>query len=158
MRKAIEVLLISLLLLLTVGHSIANDTPNTVNKLDTLTQARQQISQKNWPAAIAELKRVNESDNADWNNLMGFSLRKGDKPDLIAAERYYSEALRIDPKHRGALEYSGELYLMTGNLSKAEERLSALGRICFFPCEEYTDLKNAVLRFKTNGNKYVAPQ
>ena len=94
--------------------------------------------------------------NADWNNLMGYSLRKSGAPDLAAAERHYLEALRIDPKHRGALEYSGELYLMKGDLPKAEKQLAALDKVCFLPCEEYTDLKKAVQAFKANGNRYVA--
>jgi tetratricopeptide (TPR) repeat protein len=89
---------------------------------------------------------------------MGYSLRKAATPDLNAAERYYNEALRIDPKHRGALEYSGELYLMKGDLAKAEQRLAALDKACFMPCEEFTDLKKAVQAFKANGNKFVAPK
>ena len=71
------------------------------------------------------------------------------------SERYYNEALRIDPKHKGALEYSGELYLMMGDLPKAEQRLTALDKACFLPCSEYKDLKNAVAKYKANGNKYV---
>ena len=61
-----------------------------------------------------------------------------------AAERYYNEALRIDPKHRGALEYSGELYLMMGDLPKAEERLTRLDKVCVLSCAEYRDLKKAI--------------
>src|SRR5213078_3527856 len=71
-----------------------------------------QIAVKQWRNAIDELKRINDTGSADWNNLMGYSLRKGKTPDLDGAEKFYNEALRIDPKHRGALEYSGELYLM----------------------------------------------
>ncbi len=71
---------------------------------------------------------------------------------------FYNEALRIDPKHRGALEYSGELYLILGDLAKAEQRLATLDKVCTFGCEEYTDLKKAVARFKAAGNKYVAAQ
>ena len=121
-----------------------------------LATARTLIAQKKWPEAIAELRRVNETGMADWNNLMGYSLRKSGAPDLAAAERHYLEALRIDPKHRGALEYSGELYLMKGDLPKAEKQLAALDKVCFLPCEEYTDLKNAMQAFKANGNRYVA--
>ena len=87
---------------------------------------------------------------------MGYSLRKADPGNLAEAEKFYNEALRIEPKHRGALEYSGELYLMTGNLPLAEQRLAALDKACFLPCEEYTDLKRAVARYKAAGNKYVA--
>jgi tetratricopeptide (TPR) repeat protein len=123
---------------------------------DPLATARTRIAEKKWPAAIDELKRVNATGSADWNNLMGYSLRKGKAPDLPGAEKYYEAALRIDPKHRGALEYSGELYLMTGELPKAEQRLAMLEKVCSTKCEEYVDLKQAVARFKAAGNHYVA--
>jgi hypothetical protein len=58
--------------------------------------------------------------------------------------KHYNEALRIDPKHRGAHEYIGEAYLMVNNLPKAKEHLGALDKLCFFPCSEYTELKNAI--------------
>jgi len=125
---------------------------------DKLAAARTQIAAKQWRGAIDELKRVNDTGSADWNNLMGYSLRKGKTPDLDAAEKFYDEALRIDPKHRGALEYSGELYLMKGDLATAEKRLAALDKICRLPCEQYTDLKKAVERYKAAGNKYVAAE
>ena len=115
---------------------------------DPLAAARTQIAQKRWPEAIAELKQVNATGSADWHNLMGYALRKNQPPDYAAAERHYDEALRIDPKHRGALEYSGELYLLTGRLDRAEARLAALDKACFLPCEEYTDLKKAVEQYK----------
>ena len=134
------------------GH--AADSPEPAN--DKLTPARTQIAAKNFPAAINELKRINDTGSADWNNLMGFSLRKAATTDYAAAEKFYDEALRIDPKHRGALEYSGELYLIIGNLPKAEERLATLDKVCKLPCEEFTDLKKAVARYKANGNKVVA--
>ena len=44
---------------------------------------------------------------------------------------------------------------MTGNLPMAEQRLAALDKACFLPCEEYSDLKRAVARYKAAGNKYV---
>ena len=124
-------------------------------KGDALVTARTLIQQKKWAAAVDELKRANETASADWNNLMGYSLRQGTPPDHAGAERFYDAALRIDPRHRGALEYSGELYLITGDLPKAEQRLAALDKACTLPCEEHTDLKKSVARFKANGNKYV---
>src|SRR5262245_6102193 len=123
---------------------------------DPLGTVRTAISKKDWAGAIAELKRINATSDADWNNLMGYTLRKQNPPDYEAAERYYSEALRIDPKHKDALEYSGELYLIVGKLPEAEARLATLDKLCFLPCEQYTDLKNAVARYKAAGNKYVA--
>lgn len=134
----------------------ADSTPAASPAADKLAVARAEIQAGRWMAAIEELKKVNDTGSADWNNLMGYSWRKAKQPDYAAAERYYDEALRIDAKHRGALEYSGELYLMKGDLAKAEERLARLDKACFLPCEEYADLKKAVARFKANGNKYVA--
>ena len=120
---------------------------------DKLEPVRAQIAAKNFPGAIDELKRLNDTGNADWNNLMGYSLRKAPTPDFAGAEKFYNEALRIDPKHRGALEYSGELYLQTGELDKAEQRLAALDKACFLPCSEYSDLKKAIAQYKANGGK-----
>ena len=137
-------------------HGHAADVSSPAPADDKLAAARTQIAAKNWPAAVDELKKVNDTGSANWNNLMGYSLRRAKTPDYAAAEKYYSEALRIEPSHRGALEYSGELYLITGNLQKAEERLAALDKACRLPCEEYTDLKKSVARYKANGNKVVA--
>ena len=123
---------------------------------DALSTARSYVAAKRWDDAIAELKRVNAADNADWNNLMGYTMRKQATPDLDAAEQYYNAALRIQPQHRGALEYSGELYLMKGDLTTAEQRLGTLDKACTFSCSELRELKAAIARYKANGNKYVA--
>lgn len=124
-------------------------------KADPLAPARALIAERRWRDAIAALQQVGDTSSADWHNLMGYTHRKAATPDLPTAERHYNEALRIDPRHRGALEYSGELYLMLGNLPGAEARLAALNKACFFGCEEYNDLKAAVASFKANGNRYV---
>ena len=62
--------------------------------------------------------------------------------------KHYNEALRLDPRHRGAHEYLGEAYLMVGNLPKAKEHLSALDKLCFFPCSEFAELKKAVAEYE----------
>src|SRR5258706_4171172 len=131
----------------------ADSMPEPARSPEKLDAVRAQIAAKNFPGAIDELKRLNDTGDADWNNLMGYSLRKGPTPDFAGAERFYDEALRIDPKHRGALEYSGELYLQTGDLARAEQRLAALDKACFLPCSEYSDLKKAIAQYKANGGK-----
>jgi len=152
MKTTITRLLTTSALLLAMSHSFAADTMSSPAPApDKLATVRTQIAAKNWPAAIDELKRVNDTGDADWNNLMGYSLRKGPTPDFAGAEKFYNEALRINPKHRGALEYSGELYLMTGNLAKAEQRLATLDKVCTFGCEEFSDLKKAIAQYKANG-------
>lgn len=147
--------LAALALLAACGTSLAvdNSAPATPDKLSA---ARAHLAAKKWTAAVDELKKVNDPSSADWNNLMGYSLRKADAANYQSAERFYNDALAIDPKHRGALEYSGELYLMNGNLPMAEDRLAKLDKACFLPCEEHRDLKAAVARYKAAGNKYVA--
>ncbi len=133
-----------------------SSTPAPAAKKDVLAAAREQIAAKRWPAAIAELKKVDATGSADWNNLLGYALRKQTPPDLDGSERYYNEALRIDPAHRGTLEYSGELYLMKGDLPKAEQRLATLNKVCGGTCEEYADLKKAIAAYKANGNRVVS--
>jgi tetratricopeptide (TPR) repeat protein len=150
---------------LTIGmdHAHAADTSDTTAPTaakaaaaDRLAGARAFIAAKQWPAAIDALKRVNDTASADWNNLMGYSLRKGKTPDLDAAQRHYDEALRLDPKHRNALEYSGELFLMKGELAQAESRLTQLASVCVGACEQHAELKAAIDKYKAAGNKYVA--
>ncbi|MGY4831518.1 tetratricopeptide repeat protein [Sphaerotilaceae bacterium SBD11-9] len=144
--------LIASLLALSLNVAFAADIA-APEPTDKLASARAQISAKNWAGAIDELKRVNDTGSADWNNLMGYSLRKQKTPDLAGSEKYYNEALRIDPKHRGTLEYSGELYLMKGDLATAEQRLATLEKVCGTSCAEYNDLKGAIARYKASGNK-----
>ena len=118
---------------------------------DPLAAARGHIQAKNWANAIEELKRVDASGSADWNNLMGYAMRKQTTPDLDASQRYYDAALRIDPKHMGTLEYSGELALMKGDLPTAEARLAALSQLCNSPCETLDELKKAIANYKAGG-------
>ena len=133
----------------------AADDPPAAQAGDPLAKAREQIAAKQWSQAVAELKRVNQTRSADWNNLMGFALRKKTPADLAGARKHYDAALRLDPKHRGALEYAGELDLMTGDLAAAEQRLQRLEAVCGTKCEEYAELEGAIERFKAAGNRYV---
>jgi opacity protein-like surface antigen len=144
------------LLALSLNAAFAADMTPLAEPADKLAGARAQISAKNWAGAIDELKRVNDTGSADWNNLMGYSLRKQKTPDLAGSEKYYNDALRIDPQHRGTLAYSGELYLTKGDLAMAERRLATLDKACKSSCAEYTELKNSIERYKANGNKVVA--
>jgi Flp pilus assembly protein TadD len=159
MKLPLSRFLLAALIAVAAPHAVlAADTPSTTAAPDKLGDARALIKAKKWSEAVAELQRVNDPASADWNNLMGYSMRRGASPDLEASERFYNEALRINPNHRGALEYSGQLYLMKGDLPSAEKRLAVLDKACTFGCEEYTDLKKAIERFKAAGNKYVAYQ
>ena len=123
--------------------------------VDRLSAARGHIAAQRWPQAVAELKRLDDRRNADWNNLMGYALRKQRPPDLDGAQRYYDDALRIAPMHRGALEYAGELALMKGDLTTAQRHLAALVQACGAACEEHADLQRAIERYKAAGGRFV---
>ncbi|HEX9398412.1 MAG TPA: hypothetical protein VF943_16900 [Burkholderiales bacterium] len=116
-----------------------------------LERYEQAAGRQDWPAAQAAMKDALSRDpgNADFNNLYAYSLRKGPSPDMNLVFKHYNEALRIDPKHRGAHEYLGEAYLMVGNVEKAKEHLGQLDKICFFGCAEFSDLKKAIAEFET---------
>ena len=73
---------------------------------------------------------------------MGFSLRK--TGDYTTALTFYKKALDFDADHKGAREYLGELYVETGDLSKAREQLAVLARLCPQGCEEREDLEKAL--------------
>lgn len=126
----------------------AADTTPSESAPSWQAEAQKEIKAKSYDAAIKTLLAANQPNSADWNNLLGYAQRKKNPPDLVAAERYYQAALKIDPKHRGALEYYGELFLMKNDLAGAEQMLARLNKACFFSCEEYRDLKEEIANYK----------
>ena len=56
-------------------------------------------------------------------------------------------SLALDPRHKGALEYSGMGYLKVGQKAQAEAQLAKLQAICA-QCEETTDLAKAIAAYK----------
>ena len=77
--------------------------------------------------------------------MLGFSYRKSG--NLDEAAKHYDKALGLDPKHKGALEYQGELFLMLGDKGAAEENLEKLDKICWLGCEELDELRTAIRKF-----------
>jgi Flp pilus assembly protein TadD len=144
-----KLLLLSLFLLPFV--TFADDSPSNVHPTPPwLSQTRQAIKSKDFDLAIKLLnENTEQQQSADWNNLMGFSLRKKNPPALAESEKHYQTALQIDPKHKGALEYYGELLLLKNDLPGAEALLKQLDKICTFGCEEYRDLKKSIQIYKS---------
>ena len=132
-----------------MGNSWAADTAPIKSDPVWLTEARSSIKAEKYNQAIQQLQAANEKNSADWNNLFAYSLRKKQSPDLTGAEKYYQAALKIDPEHRSALEYYGELKLMNNDLPGAEAILARLNKVCTFGCEEYSDLKSAIQKYKS---------
>jgi len=108
-----------------------------------LTSVRAKIKAKDYTAALAELRDLAEdTQQADVYNLLGFTLRK--TGDFKTSLTYYTKALELEPDHKAAREYLGELYVETGNLAKAKEQLAILAKLCPSGCEEREDLQKAI--------------
>jgi Flp pilus assembly protein TadD len=152
--KTPALITVSLLASLVHVAAPAADTPEPAPAVraapapQPLAAAQAHIKAGQWTAAIDELKRANASGSADWNNLMGYALRKQARPDLDGAQKHYDAALKINPRHQGALEYAGELALMKRDLVTAEAHLASLSKLCSTPCEPLDDLKKAVADYK----------
>lgn len=102
------------------------------------------LGKNDFSAAFSALKLADAeyANNADVNNLLGFSARK--LKQYKSAATYYTKALKINPNHLGALEYQGELFVQTKKMAAAKKNLAKLKKICGTNCGEYLDLKKAI--------------
>ena len=96
---------------------------------------------------LKKLRKVN-TDEADRLNLLGFTARKSG--DLAAAGEYYQQALALNPRHTGALEYQGELFIQLGKIELAKANLAKIDKICWLPCNAERELKKAIENSITN--------
>jgi tetratricopeptide (TPR) repeat protein len=106
------------------------------------------VADQDWAGAITLLEAEVAADKgtANVHNMLGYSYRKAGNFDK--AFEHYAVALKKNPEHRGAHEYVGQTYLAVGNLEMAKKHLDALDRICFFGCEEFDDLKQAIAAYR----------
>lgn len=109
-----------------------------------LARISKMVYQKDFRKARSDLRALDREfpNNADINNLLGFTSRKL-KMNRSAAS-YYSKALRLDPGHLDALSYQGELFITTKKLPSARKNLAQLKRLCGVNCSQYQDLKKAL--------------
>lgn len=131
----------------------SSDPPESAPANPDYEKAAALIEAEKFADALPLLRKAEaaEPESADVHNYLGYALRKLKQYD--DALKHYRIALRIAPKHRGANEYLGELYLVLGNLAGAEERLAVLDKACLFGCEEYTELKDAIAAWKAKMGK-----
>lgn len=124
------------------GNSNASSSARVA--VPTLAAARADISAHKWTAAINKLKAIvaADSSNADAYNLLGFAYRNAG--DFSRAMTAYKRALKLNPKHTGALEYQGVLFIKLGQLDNAKANLAKIKGICGTSCEEYEDLAKAM--------------
>ena len=120
-----------------------SDDDNTIAKPRAYKNAIKLIKKEDYSKAITVLEKIlgktKYQKDPDILNEYAFALRKSG--DLAKAEIFYNKALDIDPGHKGALEYLGELYVDTKRKGKANQLLSKL-KNC--KCEEYSELKNYI--------------
>jgi Flp pilus assembly protein TadD len=142
------VLGISILATTSLWADPTEETPGASAAASDYTAGKRAIEAKNWKSAIDLLNKaaLQDNRNPDVQNLLGYAYRNA--AQFSEAFKHYNEALRLNPRHRGAHEYIGEAYLLTNDLEKAQEHLAALEKICVLPCEEYEDLRKSIEAYK----------
>ena len=127
----------------------SSDTPSD-QQADPYKQAKSLIDDEKYGEAIPILQKLikDKGAYADALNLLGYSYRKSG--DANEALEYYNQALAMEPKHLGANEYLGELYLEMKQPDKAKERLAVLKAACG-SCEEYNDLAAKINQYSASN-------
>jgi predicted Zn-dependent protease len=149
------------------GGSSGMSMPDAAGTSDNKEERKRQkvLRNEDYKAAVAALEagRYAEGfqkmqalsatfpDSADVFNYMGFASRKQGQTQEAAG--YYAKALSLDPKHLGAHEYMGELYLTVKDLDSAEKIAERLKKICPKKCEERDKLDAAIASFKAGTYK-----
>ena len=124
------------------------DTSGTDETRSSYERAVRLVEAAEYEDALESLEDLNRTEpgNADVLNMLGYAHRKLGRVE--AAFGYYREALAIEPRHLGANEYLGELYLETGDLEMAQERLAELATACPSGCEERDELSEAIAAYR----------
>ena len=151
MKKIIIILLLISFNAIGAGTSSSTDNSNeTSDQIIKLYElAEKHIDNKSYDKSLKLLKKLTKREDlgtkrADIYNLLGFSYRKLENPDLDKSFAAYMMALEIDPSHLGAHEYLGELYLMRDQKDKAVIILKKLDQLAGSNTEEYREFKIAI--------------
>ncbi|MDA0702856.1 MAG: tetratricopeptide repeat protein [Proteobacteria bacterium] len=146
-----------------MGSGSSTDSTTTTTTDDTKGDKTKDEKKSEYKRAVEEIERgdynavvpilesivTRDPSNADALNQLGFSHRKlGEFP---VAFDYYQQALAIDPNHKGANEYLGELYLEMGDLGSAQLQLAKLDDLCgVLGCEEKVELGGRIESYKAD--------
>ena len=131
------------------SSSSGNDETSLYNSGKKLVLRAKKLEKKNkiekanklYLKAYKKLEKAYDKNkkNPDILNYLGYTLRK--TGNFEKAEKFYLEGLKLDSGHLGINEYLGELYVQTGRIDLAKERLQTLYGC---ECEEYEELKELI--------------
>ena len=122
--------------------------PDLAARDEDYAAGKRAVDRKDWDEAVRRFKLAERRhpEQADLQNILGYAHRNLKQYDLAFV--HYKRAIESEPRHRGAHEYIGETYLLTGDLAGAEKHLDALRQICLLPCDELRDLDKAVAQYR----------
>ena len=122
--------------------------PDLAARDEDYAAGKRAVDRKDWDEAVRRFKLAERRhpEQADLQNILGYTHRNLKQYDLAFV--HYKRAIEFEPRHRGAHEYIGETYLLTGDLAGAEKHLDALRQICLLPCDELRDLDKAVAQYR----------
>ena len=141
-----------------IGAGTSSSNENSTVTSDQITMlyelAERHIANKSYDKSLKLLKKLTKREDlatkrADIYNLLGFSYRKLENPDLDKSFAAYMMAIEIDPSHLGAHEYLGELYLMRDQKDKALIILKKLDQLAGSNTEEYRELQIAIDEYQS---------
>ncbi len=115
-------------------------------RVDDYTEAERAVKAREYEKSIAALDRIlaRQPNNVDALNYLGYSHRELGRYDVALG--YYQQALAINPQHRGANEYLGQLFIRMGRTAEARAQLAKLEKLCGRGCEEYESLRAALAK------------
>lgn len=133
-------------------------TSNDADKSAAFKDGVKAVRAEDFAAAVEIFSAVLAGDpnNADALNYLAFSQRNLGQTDAAMAN--YERALELNPKHKGALEYQGELFLKLGERKRAEENLARLVAVCGRRCVERDQLQAAIERAKDGKTPWLGPR
>ncbi len=131
------------------SYSSSNDS-GSYKSANRFGEINKLIKLEKFAEAHKMLKKMKKvvTDEADRLNLLGYTARKSG--DFNTAGDYYQQALALNPRHTGALEYQGELFLQLGKIDLAKANLAKIDKICWLPCNAERELKKAIEKSMTN--------
>lgn len=124
---------------------------------DDYAAAVRLIHREKYAEAVPYLDRAlhERPGSADVLNYLGYTHRMlGDYSGSLV---FYQHALALDPDHKGAHEYLGELYLKMNRLADARAQLAELTRLCSGGCEEKDMLTKAISDYQLAAAAPVTP-